>query len=60
MPAANAITYRIVKRGDHRMRLAFDKSGRMIEAKNLDTGEMHTMRDLKANPDLHKQMMGGG
>ncbi len=32
-----------------KVRLAFDKAGEVVEAKNLDTGAMHTPAEFKAD-----------
>ena len=53
MPLEGQIRYRIVKRGEHRVRLAFDKNGKVVEAKNLDSGEVHGPKEFAADRRYH-------
>lgn len=46
MPLPKGTKYRVTKSGE---RLAFDKSGRVIEAKNLTSGKVHTPAEFAAD-----------
>ena len=47
MPIANA-TYRVVTKGGEKVRLAF-VNGKVVEAKNLKTGAVHTPAEFAAD-----------
>ena len=53
MPLSQSVRYRVktTSKGK-KIRLAFTKSGRVIEAKNLKTGATHTEAEFKR--DRHK------
>jgi hypothetical protein len=43
----------MTKKSGHTVRLAF-RGNKVIEAKNMDTGEMHTPEEFEADEDRHK------
>lgn len=53
MPLPEGTTYRVITKGKNKIRLAYDKSGKVIEAKNLDTGATHTPEEFEE--DAEKQ-----
>lgn len=53
MPIPGA-KYRVVKRNGKKVRLAFVK-GKVVEAKNLETGEIHTTGEFAADRKKKKK-----
>jgi hypothetical protein len=54
MPLGKDVKYRVAKSG---VRLAF-KGGKVIEAKNLDSGKVHTPAEFKADAKKTKREHG--
>lgn len=52
----SGVRYRVERRGGDKIRLAFRGKGTVVEAKNLDTGAMHTESEFK-HDRLKKRMM---
>lgn len=47
--------YAVKKTSKGNVRLAFDKKGKVIEAKNLKTGKTHTPAEFKADAKKRKK-----
>lgn len=45
MPLGKGVRYRVITRGGKKIRLAF-KGNKVIEAKNLKTGKVHTRKEF--------------
>lgn len=52
MPLGKDIKYAVKKTSKGNVRLAFDKGGKVIEAKNMKTGKTHTPAEFKADKKL--------
>jgi hypothetical protein len=49
MPLPKGTKYAMKKTSKGEVRLAFNKSGKVIEAKNMKTGKTHTPAEFKAD-----------
>jgi hypothetical protein len=50
MPLQSGTRYRVhTTKSGKKIRLAFNKSGTVVEAKNLETGKAHTSSEFKAD-----------
>ena len=50
MPIKGQVRYRVKTTAQgKKVRLAFDKKGEVVEAKNLDTGAKHTQKEFVAD-----------
>lgn len=55
MPLGKDIKYAVKKTSKGNIRLAFDKGGKVIEAKNMKTGKTHTPAEFKADRSKGKK-----
>lgn len=46
MPLGKNIRFRVTNKGGKKIRLAFDKGGNVVEAKNLQSGATHTPKEF--------------
>lgn len=53
MPIKGAVKYRVIQTKKGPVRLAFDKNGNVIEAKNMKTGALHSHEEFMA--DAHRK-----
>ena len=49
MPIRGVLRYRVKHTAKGPIRLAFAKGGKVVEAKNMDTGAIHTKEEFKAD-----------
>lgn len=55
MPLPKGTKYAMKKTSKGNIRLAFDKKGDVIEAKNMKTGKKHTQAEFKADKKKKKK-----
>ena len=55
MPLPKGTKYAVKKTSKGDIRLAFNKSGQVIEAKNMKTGKVHTQAEFRADKKKKKK-----